>query len=145
MWASDCQVYSDYLHLEHRQIHEVVTGIEREIHGGLTNDRESKVTPDLEHLRALLMRHFEQEEDGGCLEQAACCCPRLSRAVSQIATEHRSLLAQLDGLIDKVQNGFPKGNRSDFSRLLADFTRHLDAHDTAENQVLEEAFGSNRD
>lgn len=141
MWASDCQVYTDYLRLEHKQIHEVVREIEKEIqdnasvHGGL------QLAPGLGQLRELLVRHFEQEEDGGCLEQAACCCPRLSNAVTQIAAEHQTLLRQLDGLIDSAHDGLTVAEAGEFSHLFEDFTRQLKAHDAAENHVLAEAFG----
>jgi hemerythrin len=141
MWASDCQVYSDYLRLEHKQIHKVVKGIERAIQKSSSLHGDLHLETALDQLRELLVRHFEQEEDGGCLEQAACCCPRLSKAVSQIAGEHKSLLSQLDALITRARGGLTAADISEFLPLLEDFTRHLDAHDAAENHVLEEAFG----
>ena len=141
MWASDCQVYTDYLRLEHRQIRQVVAEIEDAIRDTESVHGDRQVTTKFGQLRELLVRHFQQEEDGGCLEQAVCCCPRLSTAVDQIAGEHRSLLAQLDKLINQAQNGRTAAEVGEFSRLFAAFRKHLNAHDAAENHVLEEAFG----
>lgn len=142
MWASDCQVYTDYLRLEHKQIHEVVAEIEAAIRGADRVEGNPPVATKLGELRDLLVRHFEQEEDGGCLDQAACCCPRLSKAVTRITGEHKSLLGQLDGLIDTARDGRTVVDVGDFCQLLTTFTKHLNAHDAAENHVLEEAFGS---
>lgn len=142
MWASDAQVYTDYLRLEHEQIHQALKGIERSLQDDGHAPGNRLLALRLSQLRELLVRHFEQEDEGGCLEQAACCCPRLSAAVDRIAGEHKSLLRQLNELIALTQ---PEAeDASEFPQKLAAFSQRITAHDAAENMVLETAFGTTR-
>ena len=53
-------------------------------------------------LREYLARHFAQEERGGFLEESLARMPRLSRAVRDVLAEHPALLAEIDGLLERL-------------------------------------------
>jgi hypothetical protein len=92
-------------------------------------------------LREHLARHFEQEEEGGYLEESLTRMPRLSRAVRDVLAEHPRLLAELDGLLERLAArdiGSEAWRQAgcDFEA----FASHLLAHERNENAVLQEGY-----
>lgn len=128
---------------EHRRLRELLIRIEQ--NWIVADEGSEPVAPQLskslQELRSELVHHFAEEENGGCLEEAACRCPSLSHDVRRVEGEHVTLLNELDAVIKDVpadadSAAFPKQHEA-FKR----FTAKLRNHETAENQLLETAFG----
>src|SRR5207302_506991 len=54
----------------------------------------------LQSIRRELSQHFQEEESGGCLEEAVVRCPALSKDVTRAKQEHSRLLQDLDEVIE---------------------------------------------
>ena len=96
----------------------------------------------VKELRAELAHHFEEEESGGCLEEAVTRRPSLSHEATRLEHEHAELLAQLDRLIETL--GGPQHSLASLQAREAEFrglAKQLRAHEAAENHILEECFG----
>lgn len=92
-------------------------------------------------LREYLARHFAQEERGGFLEESLARMPRLSRAVREVLGEHPALLADIDGLLERLAardigtEAWRQAGR-DFEA----FASRLLAHERNENAVVQEGY-----
>ena len=92
-------------------------------------------------LRDHLHDHFDQEEQGGFLEESIARMPRLSAAARGVVAEHPQLLAELDALLA----GLPVGDiREEAWQAagcgFATFTDHLLAHERNENAVVQQGY-----
>jgi hypothetical protein len=105
------------------------------------SQRLAEVRGRLGGLRDYLRQHFEQEERGGFMEESIARMPRLSVVARDVLADHPRLLAEIDGLLERL----PKGDisaaawaavRQDF----AVFTDHLLAHERNENAVVQEGY-----
>ena len=134
----ECQAFVVHLRNEHRQIHQAIRDIERELDSVDLPSEQSRICDSFRRLRATLVEHFKEEEQGGCLEEAVSCVPRLSSEVAEIEKEHASILELIDHLIKR------SGERltNDFRESFRQFTTILHAHETAENRILHTAFGT---
>ncbi len=134
----DCQAFVVYLRNEHKQIHDLVSAIERELQPFDSSCEPTRVRAGLRRLRDTLGEHFQQEEQGGCMEQAVSCVPRLSADVAEIERDHGSIAKLLDRLIER------SGERvtDDFRASFRQFAKILRAHEAAENRILHVAFGT---
>jgi iron-sulfur cluster repair protein YtfE (RIC family) len=142
-----CRPYIEHWIAEHRRLH----GLMRKAHaavmqtGGPDPDAAPHhVVAGLRQLREELVRHFREEEAGGCMEEAACMCPRLGPEVQRIEAEHGELLARLDVLIAQAADlDESVAKRLAFDREFNDLCRQLHAHEAAENNILKQGFGTN--
>jgi iron-sulfur cluster repair protein YtfE (RIC family) len=94
------------------------------------------VRTEMAQLYDELRRHFQEEETGGCLEEAACRCPSLSHEVSRLEAEHRELLAQLERLMRPLSSASEPVVLDDF----AAFEASLRAHEVREDRVVRHGF-----
>jgi hemerythrin len=143
----DCRPYVDHLLAEHRRLHGMLHRARNSIvhSGGPDHDASTAdIVRVLRQIREELAQHFAEEEAGGCLEEAACHCPRLTPDVKTVEAEHAELLAEIDRLIaEALDSEQSVANRI---QLLHDFEQlyhALCAHEAAENTILRQAFGSN--
>jgi hypothetical protein len=95
----------------------------------------------LTDLRDHLCDHFDQEEQGGFLEESIARMPRLSAAAREVVAEHPQLLAELDALLADL----PVGDiREEVWQVaghgFATFTDHLLAHERNENAVVQQGY-----
>jgi hemerythrin-like domain-containing protein len=137
--------YIMHLRAEHRRLQQCLRRIERDWVSRESPRRAEavpKVIEDLQALRAELAHHFEEEQAGGCLEEAVSRHPSFSHDANLLEHEHPVLLAQLDRLIAKLKT-MPQpiesadDAREDFRR----FADQLHAHEDAESRILQESFG----
>lgn len=125
-----------HLLAQHRDLHEFLTAARsafsvgrREAHAALCG------------LRAHLAAHFLQEEQGGFLEESIARMPRLAAAAAGVVREHPRLLAELDGLIERVAVAdIPPAAWALAGRDFAGFCTHLLAHERNENAVVQEGY-----
>jgi hypothetical protein len=94
-------------------------------------------------IRAELTRHFREEEQGGCLEEAVARCPQLSAEVQRILSQHGDLLSDLEGLIHRCQPGGHPLTAVQMRTLENDvrqLIRAIRTHEARENRVLQRGF-----
>lgn len=133
--------YLTHLRAEHRELDERLRRIEREW-TGKPDQALPRVVSDLEALRADLADHFEEEESGGCLDEAVSRQPRLGRNADRLQCEHPELLANLDRLINTLKGRAQPHQQPDASKVeFRRFAEQLHAHEAAENRILERSFG----
>lgn len=137
----DCKAFVTHLRSEHAQLDHAVQLIDSELHGHDRRD-PAHVYELMLQLRSTLAHHFEEEESGGCLEQAACQCPSLSHDVTIIEHEHPGILKLLDRLVERSSQGCDGCNNQDFVEAFTRFAKTLRAHESAETRILEQAFGT---
>jgi len=134
----ECQAFVEHLRGEHRQIHQAVLDVNRDLHATDPPCEPTKTRDDLRRLRHTLLEHFDEEERGGCLEEAVSCAPHLSSGVAKIENEHASILKLIDQLIKRSDDCGVQDYRESFRR----FAKILQTHEAAENQILHTAFGT---
>ncbi len=142
----DCQTYLDYAFAEHRRIHKLLQQARSAIQQTSGPDRDTTfahVVQILRNVRNELARHFAEEDQGGCMEEAVSRCPRLGADVQRIEAEHPALLADIDRLIAQAEDG-PEtlANRVAIERGFDELCTELHAHEAAENAVLRAGFGT---
>jgi hypothetical protein len=97
--------------------------------------------PRLVRLRALLVEHFEcEEEAGGFYETVRAMTPRLVGWVDQLQREHQALLASVDGLAVQAQSLAALVERA-LGEAKA-LTFRLARHEAEEEQVLNETVNT---
>ena len=137
----DCESMVQYLCAEHAELQRGIQAIESELHAH--EQRDPGVIHDaLLALRDRLVRHFEVEESGGCLEEAACRCPSLAHDVTIIEREHPGILRLLDQLVARAARGCDGSSNADFAESFARFARTMRHHEATETRILEQAFGT---
>jgi hypothetical protein len=137
--------YLTHLRAEHRRLQQCLRRIEQQwIDCEVPRLAEiiPQVIEDLEILRAELADHFEEEESGGCLEEAVSRQPSLSHEAIRLEHEHPVMLEQVDLLIVKLKEvSGPIQSADEAKEDFRRFAEQLHAHEAAENRILEESFG----
>lgn len=140
------RTYVMHMRQEHRRLDESLLRVEEQWARLITLADSvatlSQIVPILQALRAELAHHFEQEEAGGCLEEAVARSPHLSHEAARIEQEHGGLLKQVDHLLSELEQAAKRNLSLDLSTAaFQQFAKELRAHEAAENRVLEESFG----
>src|SRR5205085_10843417 len=78
----------------HRMLDEIRSQCDRLAIAQEAADAGTQLREILHRLKVFLERHFQQEEEGGWLEEAASRIPRLSHSLTELEKQHRELLAQ---------------------------------------------------
>lgn len=84
-------------------------------------------------------KHFDEEENEGCMEEAVCHCPSLAADVACVRKEHTELkqdLGKLIALVDKNSQ-----NAQEVLNAFAQLKQKLHEHEKRENELIEHAFG----
>ena len=121
---------------QHRELHEQIVAAREAFAAGPAAAREA-----LRGMREHLAAHFLQEEQGGFLEESITRLPRLAAAAAAAVREHPGLLAEVDGLIERL--AVPDISASSWDRAGRDFEEfcgHLLAHERNENAVVQEGY-----
>jgi hypothetical protein len=123
-----------HLKSEHRNLQRAIVEVVHESHGPAADLLEH-----LRQLRGQLARHFQDEDEGGCLEEAVARCPAVAEQAMWVTWEHPLLLEELDALIQQLasRNLVMDDWREDFMR----FTKKLTAHEEAEDRIVSRALG----
>lgn len=132
--------FVNHLVAQHRRLHHLLTETRQALLAS-TGDDASAVLPVLQQVRDELEKHFREEDEGGCLDEAVCRCPQLSTECQRIEAEHHDLLGSVDELLATARNHQPTRSAliSNFERLC----RQIYAHEAAENHLLAVGFGVN--
>ncbi|MEX1027748.1 MAG: hemerythrin domain-containing protein [Candidatus Paceibacterota bacterium] len=137
--------YLTHLRAEHRRLREFLREIEQTwTKQDITrpSELESQVIRKLEGVRAELAHHFTEEESGGCLDEAVARQPSLGHEADRLEREHPALLKQLGQLIAQLKAASQAiQSLDDAKEGFRRFSEQLEAHEFAENRILEESFG----
>ncbi len=140
------QAYVTHLRAEHERLRECLDLIDHE--WTPQSERPCKAGDlcqalcALQSLRTELVHHFQEEESGGCIEEAVSLQPSLSCEANQLEGEHPELLEQLDLLIRRMSAHSRAGESTDETKQqFRRFAEQLQAHEAAENRILERSFG----
>jgi hemerythrin-like domain-containing protein len=146
MHDSSDEAYVQHLRSEHRRLHRLM----RQTLAALPQWEDASegnwapvMLRGLKAIREELAAHFRIEEAGGCLEEAVSRCPSLAPQAAQVLQEHRSLLADLDQLIQRVTA--LRQPTAAAAHALSDelhaVLRRLNHHERLENRIVQQAFG----
>ena len=141
--ANQCGTYLQHIQAEHHRLNRVLAEIGRQF--AIPSCEASAqamlrgIREGLEGLLDELRRHFAEEEDGGCLDEAAAHCPSLGPRARDLVHEHPHLDRELEHLIAAMKTG--EGDGKEWQYKFETFASDLRAHERAENQVLQTAFG----
>lgn len=130
---------------EHKELH---AAIER-IHATLDATRDvdasvrsiEKATVLIAVLRDRLAQHFEQEEQGGYLEEAVVRVPQLASQALQLQRQHAEFLQAAGAMLEHARS--TEAAPLVWANLKTDyvlFAKKLNAHEAAENALLARAF-----
>lgn len=132
-----------HLDAEHRRLNKDVCKLEQAFAKWKANDSQemrSKVLVELCTVEQELLRHFTEEEKGGCMEEAVSRCPQLADAALRLEAEHEDILHRIEVLVRHLQTPA----NQDTNALGAEFTeicRQVHRHETEEDRILAHAFG----
>ncbi len=120
---------------QHRELHGQIMAVREAFATGPAAAREALAT-----LRTHLAGHFAQEEGGGFLEESIARMPRLSAAAADVLREHPRLLAELDGVMARLEKPLGSAGLDRVGRDFEDFCRHLLTHERNENAVVQTGY-----
>src|SRR5690606_34426338 len=92
----DCLPILTHLHAEHRRLHRSILDLRK-----ADGEGSPELLTLLLELREELGRHFDEEDAGGCFEEAMARCPPVATDVERLTAEHPYLLAELDRLLKR--------------------------------------------
>lgn len=125
-----------HLLAQHRELHEQIVAARAAFRAGRSGARAA-----LECLRSHLAAHFRQEEQGGFLEDSITRIPRLAAAATAVVGEHPRLLADLDGLIERLAVAdIPDSSWAGAGRDFDAFCARLLAHERNEHAVVQAGY-----
>jgi hypothetical protein len=141
--AHNSLAYTNHLHREHERLKRMLCEIDHEfarlIPYGQFAAARVELAQRMHDLRNELLRHFSEEEDGGCLEEAITCCPSLGAQGSSILKEHALFRQMLDNLVEQARDVDVSSARLQCN--YQQFAEELRAHERAETRLLQMAFG----
>ena len=132
-------VIMGHLLAQHRELHDLLVDCRAGFEG--PSGAAAAARDRLTALRDHLARHFAQEEQGGYLEESLTRMPRLSRAVRDVLAEHPRLLADLDGLLERLAaRDIAAEAWRQAGHDFEAFASRLLAHERNENAVVQEGY-----
>jgi hypothetical protein len=138
--ADEFRAYAVHLAAEHRRIADFLCHIEKNLRWADSAIESVRLKEDLRKLRTELVAHFNEEESGGCLEEAVVHLPSLAADAARVLCEHTQFIADIDRMIERLETAeqrTPEQVKIDFR----DFTKRLHAHEASENRILQASFG----
>lgn len=121
---------------QHRELHGQIVAVRGAFAAGPAAARAA-----LAALRDHLAAHFRQEEQGGFLEESIARMPRLSTAAAAVLGEHPRLLAEIDGLVARLdERDLPAASWGRAACDFEEFCTHLLAHERNERVVVQEGY-----
>lgn len=130
---------------EHRELHGAVESIRRLLDetnaADVTAAQVNEAAAAIIALRERLSQHFQQEEEGGYLEEAIVRVPTLAPQASQLQKQHGEFLVTADAMLAHARGSAPPTSiwrelKTDYER----FAKRLQAHEAAEDALLGRAF-----
>ncbi len=140
----DCRPYVEHLQEEHRRLDRVVREVQATLAESIPSQRGTQeIVQRLSSLRDELDRHYTEEEQGGCLEEAECRCPSVAPEVQRVEGEHDALRQEMDRLVTMART--LQGLAPDLVELAQQFdlfAARLKKHEAAENRIIVYGFGA---
>ena len=147
---NDCgqRVYVDHLLAEHRRLDHLISRTVATLPSWEDTDAATWLPGMIAGLTAIrdeLAHHFQEEEAGGCLEEAVAYCPGLSSEVTDIEADHVKLLADVDELIQRARQLTAPTARDAhvLGQELQVVVQELRVHEVQENRIMQRGFGLN--
>lgn len=100
-----------------------------------------EIVKQLESMSQHLERHFTNEEAGGYMEEALALAPRFSSQAAQLLKQHgqlNQLLVQLAAAALRAKDS-PE-SWPQLTQQVIELLKKLEAHEAAENRIMQEAF-----
>ena len=131
---------SDGMQDEHQQLREILQMIEVALNQ--RQARPSIVTTFIEDFRRHILCHFEHEEADGFFHDVVATAPRLNGMVEELRDQHDQFRVLLDAMVKLARQG--DGAPAWWDQLdscFQEFTKAFLAHEHAENDLFQEAYG----
>lgn len=138
---AECKPLLDHIAAEHRQLQHALQDIDKWLRDHWKASDTTVVRKRLGELRGQLERHFAEEDNDGCLEEARCRVPALSPQVTELQLEHPQLLKIVDEVIRRLDVGAPAVNQ-EIGQAFSRFIQRMEGHEAAETSILRQAFGT---
>lgn len=142
----DCRTYVEHLRVEHTHIDKALEELQHVLANAVAWSKENPapaLRARLVQLREQLVHHFQEEEEGGCMEEAQSRSPCLSEDVRTLQAEHAGFLTALDGMIAEAELLDRQPNDlQELQKSFGGFLQRLHAHEAEENRILLFGFGS---
>ena len=145
----DYRTYTQHICVEHQRLNRLLLETRHQLDqwraaGGKRTPQALVV--QLSELQAELRRHFDEEDEEGCVEEAICRCPSLAHDGNELLHEQPSLRAELRQLLDTAERGEEEDiDVAAFVRQFEACCEHLQQHEAAESQVVRQAFSASLD
>ncbi|PQO48001.1 hemerythrin domain-containing protein [Blastopirellula marina] len=139
--------FRHHLHEEHRQLNVELDQLSACCLGQLKDcDLQTdwnRLRDRVHRLRDNLVHHFREEEEGCCLDEAVARRPTLAAEAREIESEHPELLAELDGLINWLDEEPPLEITLQNARArLNAFAENLRRHEWREDALIRRGVGA---
>jgi hypothetical protein len=145
-----CLAYAEHLQLEHRELH----GRLRQMQAQLNNLGVERIDDRLrgqileigKQLRGDLVRHFSEEENGGCIDYACSRMPTLAAEARAPERAHRKLLSHLDAVLQLLEPAAKDAANAEpltvalLKERFDDFVVRMLAHESRENRLVQRGF-----
>jgi hypothetical protein len=118
--------------------------IELDFDSAATNPPQfiARLIGNLNRLRTAVADHFEEEESGGCLDEAVLRLPALTACAGRLLSQHAGLLAEIAWMINRLEHApVSRPMLEEVRRRFRRFANCLRANEAAEDSILEESFG----
>lgn len=140
-----CVAYADHLRAEHRELHQHLRGLQKELKQVTTRRVDgpllARLTDAVRQIRDELTHHFAEEDSGGCLDYAVSLMPRLAPEAQALEHEHPSLLREINDLFGELLVARPGELKVAAVRARCDtFIARMLAHEMRENSLVERGF-----
>jgi hemerythrin len=124
---------------EHANLHRILDRL-RDLRTKV-GDGRAEPRPDrrqlMQEFREQLCAHFAAEEDDGYFGMLVSASPALSTEVARLRREHEEFLLLVQRLVMLAESD---GDREEFAVALSGFLDRFNAHEHAENLLLQEFF-----
>lgn len=128
---------------EHTEIKKILSTLESFTCGRCAEGDElsaaRRIAPDLRSLREHLVHHFELEEEGKLFEDIVLRLPWASEKAESVRDEHPRILQVVDALTERFQD-VEESALETAREELCDFVRLLQRHESAENELIQQAY-----
>ena len=105
----------------------------------------SEGTGALASLTKHLRHHFEQEEEGGYLEEALSAAPRFSQEAAILVAQHPVMLRQANQALEFARSVDDASAWDKLKNEVKSLIAAMIAHETAENKIVQQALNTDVD
>jgi hemerythrin len=134
------QLQTDHKHFD-LQVLQVRTAFQKALEQPLAGPERRHVVESLQMLRDQLRKHFAQEENEGCLWEAASYNAALCNDVKKVLGEHPAMLSRIDEIISAASKNESRAEwAAEALREFDKLARVLAEHESRETNILEKSL-----